>query len=245
MSEFSSTMPPSEDESVDLGYRPVNGSALLGLLLGVSSAVALVSPILLIVPLAGILLCCRALITLADRQAGQTGRGLAYLGLLLSVTFAAASPAAIWGDRWFVERSTRPIVDAWFEALRSGRPEWALQLTQTPYQRGPLDERTVRYYRTHLEAHKQLENYVADPTVKTLLLLGDRATVRLYDTAAPIFSEHRETMSQTYAVTYDDGGKKTTFFVLLGLERKMDKSGQARWRIIYANGGIRPTSWLD
>lgn len=246
MSEFTPTMPPPEDEGAVLPeYRTVSVPAILGLLLGVSSMVTLVSPIMLIVPLAGILLNIRALVGLADRRSNQTGRGLAYLGLFLAVLFAVAGPVDSWGNRWFLERSARPVIDAWFESLRQRQPERALQLTLTAILRRPLDDKLDRYYRTHLEAHRQLETYVADPLVKTLLLLGERAQVRLYDSEPPVVEDRREKLSQTYAVTYDDEGKKTTFFVTLWLERALDKSGQLRWRITQAAGGIRPASWFD
>lgn len=240
-------MPPSEDDGAVLdGYRTVNGSALLGLLLGLSSVVALVSPILLIVPLAGLLCSWRALATLADRQVAQTGRGLAYFGLLLSVTFGVASPTAAWGDRWFLVQSTQPVIQAWFELLRTNQPEKALQLTLPPDLRRPIDDNLARYYRTHFDAHQRLESFVAEPTTKTLLLLGDRAQVRLYDNYPPVVQEHRESVALVYAVSYDDDGTRTTFFVQMGLERVPDKNGgPPRWRIVQAAGGVHAPSWLD
>ncbi len=71
------------------------------------------------------------------------------------------------------------------------------------------------------------------------------AEVRLYDASPPVVDEKRDVLSRVYAVTFDDQGSKTTFFVSMTLERMIDKSQQALWRIINVTGGVRPSSWLD
>jgi hypothetical protein len=242
-----STMHVSDDSEDELlvKYRTVSVLAVLGLVLGGLSGLALLGPTLWMFPLAGLLLNWRALHGLALARGAQAGRGIASLGLFLSVMFGVAGPVEFWGSRWLLEQSAAPAAETWISALRHKQPERALQLTLTAMLRQPASADLSRYYLTHKDAHDRLQEYVADPVVKTLLLLGERAEVRLYDTSPPVVEEHRDLLARVYAVTFDDQGTKTTFFISMTLERMLDKSQQALWRIINVTGGIHPPSWLD
>ena len=69
-------------------YVAINPASVLAVILGLASALAVVDKILLIVPLAGLICAVVALYQIGRSGGTQTGRGLAILGLLLSLGFA-------------------------------------------------------------------------------------------------------------------------------------------------------------
>jgi hypothetical protein len=69
-------------------YVAINAPAVLAVILGLASALAVVDKILLIVPIAGVICAVVALFQIGKSAGTQTGRGLAVLGLLLSLGFA-------------------------------------------------------------------------------------------------------------------------------------------------------------
>ena len=70
-------------------YVAINGPSVVAVILGLASALAVVHTILLIVPIAGVVCAAVALYQIGKSGGTQTGRGLAILGLLLSLGFAA------------------------------------------------------------------------------------------------------------------------------------------------------------
>ena len=215
------------DESSASPYRSVSLGAVFGLVLGAVSALALVSPAMWMVAAAGVLVNVLAIRAMSTADTLLAGRWMAYLGLFLSLAFGVAGPVDIWAGRWLLEKSARPIAEAWFSALQHGEPEKAQQLRVTAGSRLPADKDLAEYFRTTAKAHQDLEHFVADPVVKTLLLLGEKAQVRWYAAGEMTTEEGHNSVSPIYAVTFDDHGTKTTFFVALTLERTADFSGQA------------------
>jgi hypothetical protein len=68
-------------------YVAINATSVLAVILGLASALAVVEKILLIIPLAGLACAVIALYQIGRSGGTQTGRGLAILGLLLSLGF--------------------------------------------------------------------------------------------------------------------------------------------------------------
>lgn len=70
-------------------YVAINGPAVVAVILGLASALAVLDKILLIVPIAGVICSIVALYQISKSGGTQTGRGLAALGLILSLGFTA------------------------------------------------------------------------------------------------------------------------------------------------------------
>ena len=69
-------------------YVAINAPSVLAVILGLASALAVVDKILLIVPIAGVICAIVAMVQIGRSAGTQTGRGLAIVGLLLSLGFA-------------------------------------------------------------------------------------------------------------------------------------------------------------
>lgn len=133
-------------------YRPVSPLAIVALVLGCCSAVALVTPFAWFVPLVGGAAAVAALADLSRPAAPRVGRLPALAGLALAVGFGtqAVTDAAV--GRWIERSRAVATADTWIEAVRGGRIEEALEISSRsilPSAGGPdpehEPERTARF----------------------------------------------------------------------------------------------------
>ena len=105
------TTPPGDDDplahlhkmstTAGLGtteYAAVNGVSVIAVILGVASALSLLDPVLLVIPLLTLVLSLVAIWQIRKSNGTQTGKGLALLGLLLAIGFCG-----LVGGRWAFE----------------------------------------------------------------------------------------------------------------------------------------------
>jgi hypothetical protein len=230
-------------------YRPVSGWAVAGLVIGLLSPLALADPLLWAVPIIAGIVCFRAFVHLKQKAPAMIGRKAALAGLWLAVF----SLSAAYGDwmylRWRMRDEARQSVLFWFDLLAKDRPELAFQLTLTPGQRHPLDDRIWDFYvdadNEKVKWFTALKNYVApgkdeeSPSlVRTLLALGHSAEVRYLGTLDQRYVEPLYVVDQLYAVTFAESGAKKTFFVNVRSVRHSASGQRAVWRIVYAYGGV-------
>lgn len=220
-------------------YRSVSGIAVAGLVFGTLSLGAMVDPLAWILPTVGIGFSATALVRIAGSDGSLIGRKAALVGLALSVTFGTAGPVEWFCSRWLVRREARQFTEAWFEYLRQGDPHKAHQLTLPLADRQPLDDSLWTEYQQGLRL--DLKGELKKPLVRSLLHLGDRAQVRFYQTTMQDRTGNRDRLEMVYAVTYPDGEEKKSYLVSVRLERReIEHTTHAGWRIIGADGGIRP-----
>ena len=242
MSYLDSPDYPASDNEQDLeDYRGVSVPAVAALVLGLLSPLAMIGPLLWIVPGVGVAMSLVALRGIAASDGALVGRGAARFGLCLALVFAAAASSANLSHSWWLRGEAREFIGAWFELLRSDEPHKAAQLTVDPSARQPLDGTLWTYYRTAPDARERLEEFVQEPLVHGLLALGDRAEVRYWATEVASTIDRTSHVSQIYAVTFGEGAERQTFFARLAAERKVHpNSGAAHWRVVGYRGGVTP-----
>jgi len=221
-------------------YRSLNVTAVVGLLLGLLAPLALIHPVLWIVPPLGIIGCSAALWQIARNSSALCGRRVALAGLVLSIVFGIVAPTHLFAYRWLIRNEARQFALAWFEFLGRGEPHKARLMIPNPRFRPPLTDQVWDIYREDPSWREKLQEYVSRPLIRTLLALGDKARVRYYDTTR-LYEFHRDIfIHQTYAVTYDEDGREKTFFVGLTLKRVELPDGTANWELFDAEGGGLP-----
>ena len=72
-------------------YVAINSAAVVAALLGVASALTIFSPLLLVIPLAGIVVAIFAWRQISDSSGTEAGKPVAVLGLLLSLLIGGAA----------------------------------------------------------------------------------------------------------------------------------------------------------
>lgn len=236
----------TDPEDAELAaYRALAGQAVLGLIFGLLSPLVLVDPLpWSLFPVLGIILSGWALRRI-KKSDSLTGRKMALTGLLLSLLFAAAAPSNALAYRRTVRNEARQFSSLWFRFLAEDEPQKAHQLTVAPHVRHLLDQRLWAFYRNDPRLRQQLEGYVQNPLVRTLLALGPKAQVRFYETAGQTHenSDNSDTVTQVYAVTYEEEGEKKSFLVAVQMLRQKLPAGEAGWHILQANGPARPEGW--
>jgi hypothetical protein len=225
----------------ELEYRSVEPWAVGGLVLAILSPVALIAPLLWLVPPLGVLANSVALRRLRT-EPHRIGRTAALVGLGLSLLFTTAPLASALTARVLLTDQARPVADQFFEFLRQGSPEKATILEFAPESRQPLDESLWTFYRRDKEAKALLVKLTEHRAVRTLLALGERAQVRFYKMTSLVSEGPRAAVIYWYTVTYDDElGKKKTFLLRIILERKPSRTpGLNPWQVKGISADIDP-----
>jgi len=229
-------------------HAPLSRLAVVGLLFGLASPLAVISRLFWIVPAMGVVLGGIALRRIGTADPPRAGRAAARIGVVLCLLFGTAGPTADGVHRALLRREAQQWCFHWFDLLAHNQPQQAVQLTFTYRSRQPLDDSLWQYYRLFPAARGKLRQFVDDPLVRRLLLLGTEARVRYWGTEkevrllGPILAPTAEQITQIYAVTYGQGDAKTTFFVRIQLGRVANATdGVIDWQIIGFTGGIRPS----
>ncbi len=229
-SSFSALPDVSEDDALE--YRPVEAWAIVALLLGLASPLALVDPLLSLVPVIGLLAALVALSRISGDPL-RPGRRAALAGMALSALFLMVPLAHYTSANWLLARQARPVADEFVKDLRERNPQQALLLTMVPDRRPPNDDGLWSFYRNDAESQQDLRMFVDKPAIRMLLALGDRADIRFYKTNKVAAGRTVGLVDYWYTVTFvdDDGRKKTIMFGLL-MERKQPQDRSLNpWRV--------------
>ncbi len=231
---------PAADELGD--YRAISALAVAGLVLGIASVVALVHPLLWVVPAAAVAVNLAALGRIERFAPSLSGRKAALCGLVAALLFGVGAPTQWFSRRWLVRRDADQFVRVWFDYLAQDQPHFAHQLTVDPLYRQPLDEKLWNHYRGSRAEHAVLERFVRVPLVRSLLALGPKASVRYLGTEMQATDRGREALLNLYAVTFNEGARSRSFLVRIGVQRVWDvKAGVSRWQLIKAIGPEKTT----
>lgn len=232
------------EERVDPDYRAISPLALLGLVLGLASAAAFLHPLLFVLPVAAILACAVALRHASDPSSGVSGRGVALFGLALALVLGGGGVTRYVSHQAVIQRQSREMARQWFASLAEGQPQSAHQLMVEPEKRTAAGAKLWQQYRDDGVLQSALRNFVESPPAKALLWLGRDAQVRNYDIEFQIESSSKDQIREVYAVTFEDQGKKKTFFVRLTLVRSTNhETGITGWRIADVAGPILPEAY--
>ena len=107
------------DETIN--YRPVSKLAVAAAVLGVLSSLAITTPLLWVLPLAGTAIAVVGLADVTRSGAEKAGRAAALVGLALSVGFGVQAVTASLVTRSIMERRAQGVAHAWLDALGENR----------------------------------------------------------------------------------------------------------------------------
>lgn len=151
----------------DADYRPVSGAAIVALILGLLSPLAVFWSILWLLPLLGVLASAVAFRGIRRSDGVLAGRNLAIAGLVISLLIGSMVVAAEFTRKRLVVAQGTPWGVKWCELLLEGRTEEALELEQGPSTRRPLSS-LEKYYSENDSARARLAEFREDPVVKLL-----------------------------------------------------------------------------
>lgn len=213
-------------------YSPVSALAITGLVLGLCSALALIHPVLWLIPLSAVLLACLALLKIAVASPPLLGRKAALLGLALALIFGISAPIQHWAHRRALRVDAMELADEWFTALRLNRPDYAVRLTRRPSSKASRAKPPMADPANQDGMLTEVRKAIHEQPMEVLLKLGKKAHVRLFQHEAVWWDESNEGVRDTYVVTVGKPSDAVSFFVRLGCLRSQDRaSGEWQWQI--------------
>ena len=222
-------------------YRSYSGLAVAALVIGLASPLALVGPVLWIVPGVGLLLGWIALRRLSRDASELAGRGAALGGIFFSILWASAAVSQTLSWTTWQTNEARRTADHWFEFLTNDRPAEAHLLTLAADTR-PSDATSAEaFYALSADGRAGLEYFVKQRAVRFLLAHGKTCRARFWSSPGASIAAASDVVPLIYAITRDVGGEPTTFFVRVVLRRPLDRRGDENaWALGDVEGGINP-----
>jgi hypothetical protein len=111
----------AESDDPVAGYHPVSPLAVAAAVVGVASALALVSPMFWMVPVVGVAVAVAGLVDVGRRGAPKAGRLAALAGLGLALGFGSQALCAAGTAEWLARGRAEAAVRVWLEAIADGR----------------------------------------------------------------------------------------------------------------------------
>lgn len=224
----------SLDEKAVTTYRSISITAVLALLFGCASALALVHPFLWVIPAVAVVTAVLALRAIAQEGANLAGRGLAMAGLIVALFFGGWAPTRIVTRQWHLYRQARPYADQWLELLRAGKVYEAHQLMQSVGERQKPGASLEVYYANSAAARKQLDGaFEVRPALTMRNLAGDATYEYLGgDGVSTEDGGYVEYVSLRYLMRYQEHGLAKETPVRIVLKRgDSEEPGVFYWSI--------------
>jgi hypothetical protein len=237
---------PQDDELIH--YQSVSGLAVAALFLGLLAMfVSAVWPLASAsVAFVGVVAGAAALLRIRRRAPALLGRKPALIGLVLSVAFSFAGPAEVLADRWMIRNEGRRVAAEFLRAIQQDQPAVAFQLKLPAGRRVPLSVDLGSSFYAGSDARAGLEAFVAEPEIQALLTLGGKARIRYYDTELQGHDDEGDVVRLIYAVTYEEAGRKTSFFVGISLRRRvLADAHMVDWMVESFQGGLHADAYAS
>lgn len=209
------------EPNADPVYREISGRAVAGLCAGVLSALAMANEIFWLIPPVAVAINVAALRAIRDRGRPVIGRRAALAGIALALIFGISAPLQGPIHRWGLRTEAIEIARQWFVALRENKPYVAHQLATPQWVRMPADESLVARYAED-KGRRALQKYTEQPAVRLLLTWGRQAHIRYVGNLSLTSGDEQETVVDVYAVTVEQKGQRSSFFVKLTMARRLD-----------------------
>ena len=149
-------------------YHAVSKWAVAALLLGLLSPLALVGPVLWLVPLLGIVIALSAMRKISTSAGELVGWNLAFLGLLLAILFGVAAPVHTLTRHHWIEIRAEEFADQFLDLLLNGRTQAAFQLSLAPGRRKPLDYDLSEEFKKNPKAQQKYDEFMQREPARTL-----------------------------------------------------------------------------
>jgi hypothetical protein len=223
-------------------YRSVSGIAILGLLLGLASPLSLISPILLVVPLAALFASLMALLRISRAEEILSGRTLAYAGLFLATFFLSYLPVRHYFRSQSLARPAQQLGDAFLELVRQKQLHAAHQLMQPRFLLRDPNRPLVEYYAGDEAAGKELKAFLESEAVEKILALDGHFDYQFESATTGTDHEGSDVLTLHYRLQPHGTTAKRPFPVWLVVVRSVDPLSNApSWKLVEVRLSARGT----
>lgn len=246
-SEHSSSDPIFTDHT-DLRIvdrAPLSVFAIVGLVAGLLSPLAMINQFLWLVPGFALLINALTLMHIERASGTRRGAGIAIAGLVLSLVFLVAAPTRLFVRHWHIGKRADQVGKTWINYLIQNEPYKAYALTQSMQERPMLDTGLQEYYESDPKMHRGFERFAKRiDVVRSLLNIGSSSggrrgvSVRLHDREEFVEAKSRDWITNVYAIEHNDAdGSRATYYVRLQISRDAnDVKTIGFWRVLTFRG---------
>ncbi|MFO0905241.1 MAG: hypothetical protein U0939_19695 [Pirellulales bacterium] len=219
------------DEFIEGGHRRLTIWAVAAAALGLAASLALVSPLLWVVPLAAVAFGLIALKTIRDSEDALAGGKLAMLGIGLAVVFLSWAMTSYWMRGRLLYAQAQGIADEWFDLVKDRRLEEAHQLRRNYVDRAPSNIPLEQHYRES-NAREMLAGFTREPVVEKIALLGDDARLT-FQSNVYVTSERAnlDAIAMRYLLESISGKEPPTVVEVELTREAFSGVGESRWTI--------------
>lgn len=215
-------------------YRPISRFAVFALLLGILSALALISPLMWVVPLVAIGIAVTALRITSSRSKEVAGRSLALAGLILAMLFGTWAPTRQFSRDWMLRSRSQQFSQHWLDLVRQNRLEEAHQLHLPHRSRLPDNASLKSYYSLEGTPQKDFIEFFNSPALQKLISAGEQVKVKLRE--SDLFRNETDMKSDSVNLRYqllweENGEQKSLFFTVTMARTSQLDSGQTHWHV--------------
>jgi len=214
--------PIQSDEQPLAGYRSVSPVAIVAVCLGLASALILTTPLLAIVPVAGIVVSAVALRAIGSSGGQLAGRIPALCGMCLATFFLGLGMSQHLVRQTILEQRAREMSDVFLDLLQDGKSKEAHQFRQQASVRMTAPEAIAEHYEKNAEAAKELQTFVSSPGVKDLIVRGHDADVRFETITSTFHDAQTDMLVLKYSYLPAPGSARQGLWV--HMNRKFDES---------------------
>jgi hypothetical protein len=225
------SLPEHPDRDL-IDYRPISGWAMAALLLGLAAGLALVHPLLLCVPIAGIAVAMIALRRIERSPVKLLGRKAALVGLAFSVIYGVAAPVRLKSrDHWLSTRAER-LADEFLDDVRSGKTDEAFALCLRSVEKMPAhNPRGTPDEKGADEPQDGRKIFFSEQPVAKLLEWRARAERTRLHTEVLLSDGPRQPVVVMYQIRDGGSSEAAPVDVLFYVEEIVDGEGTERWWI--------------
>jgi hypothetical protein len=178
------------DEQPLAEYVPVSRLAIAALGLGLTSPLVLVSPLLVVVPLAGLAVAVLALRQIAFSGQSLQGRWLAMVGLSLATLFLGWGLSRQVSRQLLLAEQAQRFADGWLALVRDGKLHEADQMRHSQSSRIEGEAALTKFYAANREAAESFQGFFDTPALKSFRAAGPQVVWEPDGIAAQSRSNH-------------------------------------------------------
>ncbi len=227
--EVSPTLSATDAERLE-PYRSLCGSAVLALLFGLLSVVALAHPAAWIVPLLAVVCGLWSLRRIVRQPDALIGTSLAVTGLSLGLFFLAWAPTSYVTDRWLVTRQARQFCEQWLTAVFDGDLSSAYQAALAVRERQPQGTALDEFYENNEAERVERDGYFQDGLPKQLADLRGSGRFEFDRSLGTTFDRTYTLVAPRFWV-YRDGHDQPVLHLQMEVIRESDEDG-VYWTLI-------------
>jgi hypothetical protein len=206
-------------------YRSLSVLAIMSFIAGLASPLAFGHPLLMVVPLAGVVISLLALRQIAANEGVMAGRWAALAGLVLCVVFAVAPFTREYVLRTVRTKQATEFARSWINLVLNGNTESAFRLTtdstrpaRQPEPGGATPKATP------------YETFTALPIVKALVAAGADADIRFVDTPDyKTYSSKSVIVDERFDITPKAGDAKPLNLIVRVQHGQFAGESRLRW----------------